>query len=951
MRSVDNISQELFDKIRSRVSSIKLGDTEGMQTTEPSKARFFEFQFKHRDLPIGAVTISLNEEGVLQVYFPNSMVEDADSGTADAWYGFLKELSKFSARNMLNYETHNVTKERLDKKDYQFLTQRSQDEVMENKMYGTHKKSFLDQGTAKIIIQHDQSVDETKMGARSRNIAAIYIENAEGERFKFANNYLPGARAMARHVSNEGHTRDERGTHIVEIMSEMQNLKTFVRAIKRDDYVTDESNEIIEAATDRYYGLKDTLKTLASANGYNEYFENWVPEAVEDEGDLEDLKQKLTREVYDDRLTDSLPSVRRAMKERAKVNEANMQDLIDFANSDDPIEVFDNPEDMAEIKNYMQFMKNSDMDVQRKNKSILVAIMKYLANNMTDDAAANALSEIDLMDKAQQKMAYQIAKKYLQGKVEVKAKKAKKDLFGKDKPSEDVTFEAYAQNMDMIVEGTWALPETEADAMGIARLMEKPLSLGDAGEDAIAAVGAFIGDDELYDDLGAAGDKDPDADARPIIMGWLMDHVDDYGPKFKEPMQMALDQINKTGPDQTQMTIPRSFGNKRTEDVDMNLTEGYEKEVIRACKKAGISCYFKDGILQLDVDDFEKAKEAIEAGNMSVPPMKDPLGGEMPMIGSTVDGGGPQGSRDPDVEGIAATMEEDPMLRKFVMSFEKAVYAGAKDPENIDKDDIKAALEEVLPDYIAGKKIQGLLNQVRSEDIEEGKMKDLLMHIEEMISDGASDEEIMKMHPNMNKMEIARIRKQMDLDEAHCGTKRKRMNNDIHEDDERLGKPMTDQTRKDIIEIIRGFDIYNVSYNTINDLELLYEALYGGFYGDIDDETADKFEDLQTKFSELYDKAAGDDKPYSFTAEYPPIPLSMQNEAARLRMEMVKLFKKGMKETDEVAESIAKMKAMAGVGSNMRSNHGIHEGEPGYQITPRSIVARQMRKLQDIEKK
>ena len=63
--------------------------------------------------------------------------------------------------------------------------------------------------------------------------------------------------------------------------------------------------------------------------------------------------------------------------------------------------------------------------------------------------------------------------------------------------------------MDMIVEGTWALPENEADAMGLARLMEKPLPLGDAGEDATAAVGAFIGDDELYDDLGDAGDKDP----------------------------------------------------------------------------------------------------------------------------------------------------------------------------------------------------------------------------------------------------------------------------------------------------------------------------------------------------------------------------------------------------------------------------------------------------------
>ena len=55
-------------------------------------------------------------------------------------------------------------------------------------------------------------------------------------------------------------------------------------------------------------------------------------------------------------------------------------------------------------------------------------------------------------------------------------------------------------------------------------------------------------------------------------------------------------------------------------------------------------------------------------------------------------------------------------------------------------------------------------------------------------------------------------------------------------------------------------------------------------------------------------------------------------------------------EVDEVAESIAKLKAMAGVGSKARSNHGIHEGEEGYQLTPRSIVARQMRKLQDIER-
>ena len=594
MRSVDNIAEELFDKIRSRVANIKLGDENGAVTTNPTQARFFEFNFKHRDLPIGAVTISLNEEGILQVYFPNSMVEDADSGTADAWYGFLKELSRFSARNMLNYETHNVTKERLDKKDYQFLTQRNQDEVMENRLHGTSQKSFLETGTAKLIIKHNKAVDETKMGARSRNISAIYIENSEGERFKFANNYLPGARAMARHVSNEGHTRDDRGQHIVEIMKEMTDLKTFVRGVKREEYVNEDAQEVIDAATDRYYGLKDTLKAISSAKGYADYFENWVPGAVEvDENDIEDLKQKLTREVYDDKLTDSLASVRKAMDYKANMEAkgdeedldtpikpyfdrsidpaepaeiekqtANLakgsQSLNDIADSDDDIEVYNNQADIAELNNYMQFMKNSDMENTKKNRSILVAIMKYLANNMTNDAAANTVSEIELDDPAQQATALKLAKKYLQGKIEIKQPKAKKDLYGKDK-TEGVTFESYAQRMDMIAEGTWALPETEEEANKIAAMMANPIALGDGGDDAANALGGLLGDDELFDDLGVAGDKDPEGDARGIIIGWMMEHVDDYGATYKETMQAALDKIRADGND-SGITIPRTFG-------------------------------------------------------------------------------------------------------------------------------------------------------------------------------------------------------------------------------------------------------------------------------------------------------------------------------------------------------------------------------------------------------
>lgn len=744
MRAIENISQELFDKIRSRVETIRLGDTNGSVTTDPQQARFFEFTYKHNGMPVGAVTISLNEEGILQVYFPNSMVEDVDTNTANAWYSFLKELSRFSARNMLNYESHNVTKERLDKKDYQFLTQRSQDEVMENKLYGTSQKSFLEQGTAKLIIQHNKTVDETKMGARSRNISAIYIENADGERFKFANNYLPGARAMARHVSNEGHTRDDRGQHIVNIMHEMNDLKTFVRAIKREDYVTEEQNEIIEAATDRYYGLKDTLKNLASANGYQSYFENWNPEVVEEEGDLDDLKEKLTRTVYDERLTSALPAVRRAVGERQRMREANEAEAMAVAMNDEPIEIFDNPESMAEVKRYMQFIKNSDMEAQRKNLALVTNIVRFLVKNVTDDNLANVLSDFDVENKQHMAAGYNLAKKFIKGQYEVKAPKAKKDLYGKDKPSESVTFEAYEASMNMIAEGTWALPQNEAEAMKIADMMNKPIPLGNEGEDAMSALGGLLGDDTLFDDLGDAGDKDPEADARPIIIGWMMDNTDWKEKKFTKAIKMALDKIKADGNDT--MVIPRRFGASRFEDVQVD-----------------------EGMMSLKCRD---------CGDMLGQPTTncphdcmDPSGSNWMMV--DIDGDG-----DSDI----AVQNED------------------SDPEIVAK---FARIPDSQRSYY--------VSQWAKEN-------------------GIDTDKAMRM----------------------AGYER--------------GEYMGAGT---------------------------YRYIYVG------EEIEETVEETQ--------------------------------------------------EVDEAAESIAKLKAMAGVGSKFRSNHGIHEGEEGYQITPRSIVARELRKLQDIE--
>ena len=49
--------------------------------------------------------------------------------------------------------------------------------------YGTSKSSYQKLESAKLIIKHTKPVNEESRGSRSRNINAIYIENADGERY------------------------------------------------------------------------------------------------------------------------------------------------------------------------------------------------------------------------------------------------------------------------------------------------------------------------------------------------------------------------------------------------------------------------------------------------------------------------------------------------------------------------------------------------------------------------------------------------------------------------------------------------------------------------------------------------------------------------------------------------------------------------------------------------
>ena len=72
--------------------------------------------------------------------------------------------------------------------------------------------------------------------------------------------------------------------------------------------------------------------------------------------------------------------------------------------------------------------------------------------------------------------------------------------------------------LESVNEGTWAMPDSSKKLKGLMQVLKKPIPLGKGGDSAIDVIGNFIGDDELYDDLGDEGDKNPKGDARPFIM-------------------------------------------------------------------------------------------------------------------------------------------------------------------------------------------------------------------------------------------------------------------------------------------------------------------------------------------------------------------------------------------------------------------------------------------------
>ena len=333
MQEFDAIGEDLFNKIRGRFPEVTIGDEAGTVTNEPTMARFFDFDYNG----LGKVSVAIDEDDGLTVIYSKDFIEDQDEQTKEAWYDFLKELRVFSKKRMLNYSVRDITKSNLTKRDYKFLAKTPEDgQMTESKLYGTSRVSYQKVGEARIVIQHTESINQESATGRTQKIGKIYIESADGERFRYPFKHLSGARAMARHVAEGGNTYDDFGKHIVGLSEEMGKLRKFKNYMGRSAVMAESLAGYVDVVKERIATVKKTIESLQKPAYYAETIAAFETPMMEDvPADVaENWIDQLTIKQFNEELADVFPYIYKLVSEATKAKELGPDDIVAEKKSD-----------------------------------------------------------------------------------------------------------------------------------------------------------------------------------------------------------------------------------------------------------------------------------------------------------------------------------------------------------------------------------------------------------------------------------------------------------------------------------------------------------------------------------------------------------------------------------------------------------------------------------------
>lgn len=186
-----------------------------------------------------------------------------------------------------------------------------------SRLCGGRRTSRQELEDVRIIVRHNRDVDDSMRGARSRNISAIFLEHA-GRRIRFTPAHLGGARAMAQHLAQGGSADDAVGTYISESTQKLVQLKEFARYAARNQLINEDTQPVLRTVKAALEQLSESLRRLAGARSYATACARVAVPGVAADTDFQHLQELFTRRYYDQRLNNVLPLVQNLLEQQDK---------------------------------------------------------------------------------------------------------------------------------------------------------------------------------------------------------------------------------------------------------------------------------------------------------------------------------------------------------------------------------------------------------------------------------------------------------------------------------------------------------------------------------------------------------------------------------------------------------------------------------------------------------
>jgi len=318
MATTNSISQQLLDLLATRNYHPEMLDRMG-KPSNAEDAKTFTFDYiSGSGKNYGTMVIVLDSDNEMKIMYGDNLGRTMEGDDKSEFFDFLQHLNQKATSNRW---THSIADINQLKHTMQGMAA-IQEGLFEG-YYGTRKVSYAGEPTqARLQIVHSQPLGEGD--ARYRHIDRMFIETAEGEKFKLGFKSLSGARAMLEHVRQGGKPYDIRGCHISETVNEIAVLSRFNRA-SANRILEGVTQELVTEAQAYYQTLRENLKHMATGRGYAKYFESWHPATInEQEGVVDNIKTLFIEQSIDSRIEAALPLLAKIQQRGNEMKEADI---------------------------------------------------------------------------------------------------------------------------------------------------------------------------------------------------------------------------------------------------------------------------------------------------------------------------------------------------------------------------------------------------------------------------------------------------------------------------------------------------------------------------------------------------------------------------------------------------------------------------------------------------